>query len=115
MLVCSVVCSVLFVVVVVTMASSGAPVESIDVDAIIEKLLEVVVLLLLAAANFQAYYHFQQVRGCRPGKGVQLTDGEIRALCNKSRQIFLEQPNLLELEAPIKICGMCHHLRVTMW
>ncbi|KAF4697744.1 Serine/threonine-protein phosphatase PP1-gamma catalytic subunit [Perkinsus olseni] len=70
------------------MASSGAPVESIDVDAIIEKLLE--------------------VRGCRPGKGVQLTDGEIRALCNKSRQIFLEQPNLLELEAPIKICGDVH-------
>jgi serine/threonine-protein phosphatase PP1 catalytic subunit len=26
-------------------------------------------------------------------------------LCTKSREIFISQPNLLELEAPIKICG----------
>jgi serine/threonine-protein phosphatase PP1 catalytic subunit len=45
------------------------------------------------------------VRGARPGKQVQLTENEIRFLCTKSRQIFLSQPILLELEAPIKICG----------
>lgn len=46
-----------------------------------------------------------EVRG-RPGKQVQLSESEIRQLCLKSKEIFLEQPNLLELEAPIKICGM---------
>jgi len=46
-----------------------------------------------------------EVRG-RPGKQVQLTEQEIKQLCVVSREIFLKQPNLLELEAPIKICGM---------
>lgn len=45
-----------------------------------------------------------EVRG-RPGKQVQLSESEIRQLCMQSREIFLQQPNLLELEAPIKICG----------
>ena len=45
-----------------------------------------------------------EVRG-RPGKQVQLSESEIRQLCLISREIFLQQPNLLELEAPIKICG----------
>lgn len=45
------------------------------------------------------------VRGNRPGKNVQLSEGEIRGLCLKSREIFLSQPILLELEAPLKICG----------
>ncbi|KAJ3284039.1 Metallo-dependent phosphatase [Rhizoclosmatium globosum] len=60
----------------------------IDVDSVIDKLLE--------------------VRGCRPGKQVQLTEGEIRFLCNTSRDVFASQPVLLELEAPIKICGDIH-------
>ena len=46
-----------------------------------------------------------EVRG-RPGKQVQLSESEIRQLCVVSREIFLQQPNLLELEAPIKICGI---------
>eukprot|EP01121_Diplochlamys_sp_Union-15-3_P013367 TRINITY_DN4138_c0_g3_i2.p1 TRINITY_DN4138_c0_g3~~TRINITY_DN4138_c0_g3_i2.p1 ORF type:complete len:293 (-),score=44.44 TRINITY_DN4138_c0_g3_i2:90-923(-) len=33
---------------------------------------------------------------------------EIRGLCAKSRQIFISQPILLELEAPIKIVGDIH-------
>lgn len=45
------------------------------------------------------------VKGSRPGKNVQLTENEIRGLCLKSREIFLSQPILLELEAPLKICG----------
>uniref|UniRef100_A0A915P3Q2 protein-serine/threonine phosphatase n=1 Tax=Meloidogyne floridensis TaxID=298350 RepID=A0A915P3Q2_9BILA len=46
------------------------------------------------------------VRGCRPGKTVQMTENEIRVLCIKAREIFLSQPILLELEAPLKICGI---------
>jgi serine/threonine-protein phosphatase PP1 catalytic subunit len=48
------------------------------------------------------------VRGLQPGKNVQLTEGEIRSLCFKSREIFLSQPILLELEVPLKICGDIH-------
>lgn len=48
------------------------------------------------------------VRGCRPGKSVQMTEQEVRGLCLKSREIFLQQPILLELEAPLKICGDIH-------
>jgi len=48
---------------------------------------------------------FVSVRGSRPGKNVQLTENEIRGLCLKSREIFLSQPIMLELEAPLKICG----------
>lgn len=39
------------------------------------------------------------------GKQVQLSEGEIRQLCVNARQIFLSQPNLLQLHAPVRICG----------
>lgn len=54
-----------------------------DLDSIIDRLLE--------------------VRGSRPGKQVQLLETEIRYLCTKAREIFISQPILLELEAPIKV------------
>ena len=45
---------------------------------------------------------------------VQLTEMEIRQLCLTAKEIFMGQPNLLELEAPIKICGgWCTH--VILW
>nr|AAA98971.1 PP-1, PrP-1; phosphoprotein phosphatase; putative type-1 serine/threonine phosphatase; Method: conceptual translation supplied by author [Lingulodinium polyedra] len=62
--------------------------EALDLDRIIVQLLE--------------------VRGCRPGKLVQLTEGEICALCIRSRDIFMDQPILLELECPLKVCGDVH-------
>lgn len=39
------------------------------------------------------------------GKRIQMNESEIRQLCFTAKQIFLAQPNLLELEAPINICG----------
>ncbi|PNX67296.1 serine/threonine protein phosphatase PP1-like protein [Trifolium pratense] len=39
------------------------------------------------------------------GKQVQLSESEIRQLCINARQIFLSQPILLELRAPIRVCG----------
>lgn len=50
-------------------------------------------------------FFLHAVRGNRPGKPVQLQEYEIRYLCTKAREIFINQPILLELEAPIKICG----------
>lgn len=47
-------------------------------------------------------------RNGRPGKPVQLTEAEMRSLCIAAREVFSKQPNLLELEAPIKICGDIH-------
>ena len=41
----------------------------------------------------------------RTGKQVALEDNEIRMLCIRAREVFMAQPILLELEAPIKICG----------
>ncbi|GFH10217.1 serine/threonine-protein phosphatase [Haematococcus lacustris] len=68
---------------------SGAPRSLIGaVDEIIERLLD--------------------VRNARPGKQVQLAEQEIRMLCLTAKEIFMSQPNLLELEAPIKICGDIH-------
>jgi serine/threonine-protein phosphatase PP1 catalytic subunit len=48
------------------------------------------------------------VRTGRPGKQVALSETEIRQLCLTAKEIFMSQPNLLELEAPIKICGDIH-------
>ena len=56
-----------------------------DVDSIVERLLE--------------------VRASKPGKKVNLQESEIIALCVAAREIFSEQPVLLELEAPLKVCG----------
>lgn len=60
--------------------------NDVDLDSVIDRLLE--------------------VRGSRPGKQVQLLEAEIRYLCTKAREIFISQPILLELEAPIKV--RCH-------
>lgn len=42
------------------------------------------------------------------GKQVQLSEGEIRQLCVNARQILLSQPVLLEIHAPVRICGDIH-------
>ncbi|EDW45712.1 GM11421 [Drosophila sechellia] len=60
----------------------------LNVDSLIQRLLE--------------------MRSCRTGKQVQMTEAEVRGLCLKSREIFLQQPILLELEAPLIICGDIH-------
>mmetsp|Transcript_24483 Transcript_24483/g.21664 ORF Transcript_24483/g.21664 Transcript_24483/m.21664 type:complete len:99 (+) Transcript_24483:142-438(+) len=60
----------------------------VDVDKTIAKLLE--------------------VKNQKPGKQVNLPENDILALANKAREIFIKQPILLELAAPIKICGDVH-------
>lgn len=61
---------------------------SIDVDEIIDQLLE--------------------VRGWRPGKEVTLQEDQIKGICLQAREIFLDQPCLLELSAPLKVVGDTH-------
>jgi len=39
---------------------------------------------------------------------INLSENEIKFLCLKSKEIFINQPIFLELETPIKICGDTH-------
>ncbi|KAF7305602.1 Serine/threonine-protein phosphatase [Mycena chlorophos] len=63
------------------------PIE-IDLDSVIDRLVE--------------------GRGNKPGRTVKLQEYEIQYLCTRSREIFMSQPMLLELEAPIHVCGDIH-------
>jgi serine/threonine-protein phosphatase PP1 catalytic subunit len=47
-------------------------------------------------------------RNERPNKEIQLSEEAIKYLCQKTKQIFLQQPVYLELEAPLNICGDIH-------
>lgn len=49
-----------------------------------------------------------KVRGATPGEHVDLTEIEIRNLCIHSREVFMSQSILIELDAPLKICGDIH-------
>ena len=83
----------------------------IDLDSVIDRLLEGELSAAptpLSAPDIPL--SAPAVRGNRPGKPVQLQEYEIKYLCTKAREIFINQPILLELEAPIKICGTCPRL-----
>lgn len=59
-----------------------------DIDSIIDQLLE--------------------PRNSHPGELVSLRESEINELCEQARELFLDQPVLLEIEAPVKVCGDIH-------
>jgi len=48
------------------------------------------------------------LRGSPPGTLAHITEQEIKLLCSTARPVLLNQPMLIELEAPIKICGDIH-------
>ena len=81
--------------------------DKLNIDSIIARLLEGETDLKISFLKMPFFLinFYVLVRGSRPGKNVQLTENEIRGLCLKSRELFLSQPILLELEAPLKICG----------
>jgi len=62
--------------------------EKIDVDDVIARLLE--------------------KRNAAPGSKVDLKINEVKFLIEKSRELFISQPVLLDLEAPLKIVGDIH-------
>lgn len=59
--------------------------SDLDVDEIIDKLLE--------------------IRGARPGREVNLPEDQIKMLIEEATSVFMSQDVLLQLQAPIKVCG----------
>ena len=59
--------------------------QEFDIDQIICKLIE--------------------VYGPKSCKNANLTEEEVTYLCVASREIFAEQPILIEIEPPVKVCG----------
>mmetsp|Transcript_12699 Transcript_12699/g.36945 ORF Transcript_12699/g.36945 Transcript_12699/m.36945 type:complete len:115 (-) Transcript_12699:1140-1484(-) len=49
-----------------------------------------------------------QCRNKKPGTPVNITAQDATTLCNQAREVFMSQPMLLELGAPLKICGDVH-------
>ena len=48
------------------------------------------------------------VKTQRPGTEVALPEADISSIVQRSRALFLDQPMLLEVRAPINICGDTH-------
>lgn len=69
-------------------AGGGAQNDESWVDSMIE--------LLLSARNK------------KPGTPVDISAADATQLCTQAREVFMSQPMLLELGAPIKICGDVH-------
>lgn len=97
-----------------TIANMADQTGEIDLDSVIDRLLEgeqIIPSPFLGSTRQSPTFTLPVtalivlVRGNRPGKAVQLQEYEIKYLCTKAREIFIGQPILLELEAPIKICG----------
>jgi len=50
------------------------------------------------------------VRGEKPGRTINLKEDGIKLLIEKTLVLFKEQKTLIEIEAPIKICGNLNQL-----
>ena len=68
--------------------NNNAPADESWIDGIIDNLLS--------------------ARNKKPGTPVDISVQDATNLCNQAREVLLSQPMLLELGAPIKICGDIH-------
>ena len=48
------------------------------------------------------------VAGKRPGTTVRLEESVVQELSREAREVFMQQPMLLELKAPVFVCGDTH-------
>jgi serine/threonine-protein phosphatase PP1 catalytic subunit len=47
-------------------------------------------------------------KGCKPGKVIEYLPEQLKALAVAAREVLMTQSSLVELEAPLKICGDIH-------
>ncbi|KAH8393331.1 hypothetical protein KR215_005539 [Drosophila sulfurigaster] len=62
---------------------------------------------LLGGSNLSDIIHRLETNKS-PRNGVTLSESTLQSICREARNIFLTQPMLLELHAPINICGDIH-------
>jgi serine/threonine-protein phosphatase PP1 catalytic subunit len=68
----------------------------VDEQALNDEWVDGIISTLISAKNKKA------------GTNVNLSPNDVMQLCNTAKEILLSQPMLLELGAPIKICGDIH-------
>lgn len=68
----------------------------VDEQALNDEWVDGIISTLISAKNKKA------------GTNVNLSSNDVMQLCNTAKEILLSQPMLLELGAPIKICGDIH-------
>lgn len=49
-----------------------------------------------------------EVRTAKPGKLIKLRESDILGLIRTVKSIFMEQPMLVEVSSPVKVCGDIH-------
>lgn len=49
-----------------------------------------------------------EVRTIKPGKLIKLRESDVLGLIKMVKAIFLAQPMLVEVNAPVKVCGDVH-------
>jgi serine/threonine-protein phosphatase PP1 catalytic subunit len=49
-----------------------------------------------------------EVRTAKPGKLVKLAESDVLGLVRAAKNLFLDQPMLIEVPAPLKVCGDIH-------
>jgi serine/threonine-protein phosphatase PP1 catalytic subunit len=60
----------------------------VDIDEIIDKLVK--------------------AKSGKPGEAVDLSEEDVKYVCTQAREVFMQQPMLLKVDSPIRICGDLH-------
>ena len=78
-----------------------------NLEKIIDKIIEKLHPIIETRKNhFEKEEPFKELNPITQNN--QLTQEEIKVLCTKSLEIFMEEPVLLEISAPVNICGDTH-------
>ena len=66
------------------------------------------VLIRMAAADSDVDSCLERLLKFRQGQKTELKEEELKGICTTAKKILLDQPVLLELNAPIRIVGDVH-------
>ena len=66
------------------------------------------VLIRMAATDYDVDSCLERLLKFRQGQKTELKEEELKGICTTAKKILLDQPVLLELNAPIRIVGDVH-------